>query len=81
MTKEERIKEENSKIQKLRWIVDFTCALLYQLPLMEESAHALIEATKRSVLTLFPESEKQFNLIYLSRFYRILRERNILTEN
>jgi len=81
MTKEERIQEENTRIQKMRRIVDLTCSLLYQLPQTGESATALIEATRKSVLSLFPDCEKEFNLIYLSRFYRILQERNILTQN
>ena len=62
-------------------IVDLTSALLHQQPLTDESAHQLIEATRTSVLSLFSDSEEQFNLIYLPRFYRILRERNILQEN
>jgi len=81
MTKEERIQEENRKIKKLRCIVDLTSALLSQLSLSEESANQLIEATRKSVLTLFPDSEKQFDLIYMSRFGRILQERNILNAN
>ena len=78
MTKEDRIHAENEKMKKLRRIVDATCALLYQLPLSEESAQQLINSTGESVLSLFPDSEEQFNLIYMPRFYRILRERNIL---
>lgn len=80
MTKEERIKDENSRLRKLRRMVDLTCALLYQLPLTEESAHNLMTSAKGRALELFPDREEQFDLIYLPRFYRILRERNILQE-
>lgn len=81
MTRQERIEEENSKIRKLRRIVDLTSALLYQLPLTLESAQSIIEAARQSVLTLFPDCEDQFNLIHMSRFYRILRERKILPDD
>lgn len=81
MAKEERIREENQRIRKLRRLVDLTCALLYQLPLTEASALNLINSTRDRALELFPDKEEQFNLIYLPRFHRILRERDILTEN
>lgn len=80
-SKQERIKRENLKMRKLRRIVDLTSAILYQQPLDLESAHDLIEAARKSVLQLFPDSEEQFDLIYRTRFYRILRERSILSEN
>ncbi|MFQ6674724.1 MAG: hypothetical protein ACE5LH_00115 [Fidelibacterota bacterium] len=80
MSKEERIREENERMRKLRRLVDLTCALLYQLPLTEESAMNLINSTRDKALEWFPDKEEQFNLIYLPRFTRILRERDILTE-
>ncbi|MFQ6615388.1 MAG: hypothetical protein ACE5HZ_01285 [Fidelibacterota bacterium] len=81
MSKEERIREENERIRKLRRLADLTCALLYQLPLTEESAMSLIDSARKKALEWFPEKEEQFNLIYLPRFTRILRERQLLTEN
>lgn len=81
MSKEKRIREENEKIRKLRRLVDLTSALLYQLPLTEETAFNLINSTRDKALEWFPDKEEQFNLIYLPRFYRILRERELLTEN
>ncbi|MEE9167993.1 MAG: hypothetical protein V3U24_11115 [Candidatus Neomarinimicrobiota bacterium] len=77
MSKSERMRRENIKIRKLRRTVDLTCSLLYQLPLTPELAQNIIGATKKVVLTLFPGCEEEFNLIYLSRFDRILRERGI----
>lgn len=81
MTKNQRIEQENARIRKLRLTVDLTCSLLYQLPLTPEAAQNIIEASKRAVLNLFPEGEDKFNLLYLSRYYRILRERGILSES
>lgn len=69
------IAEEQKKMRRLRTIVDLIAACLYQGEHTPAEALALIEATKKSVLQLFPDKEETFNLIYKPRFERILKER------
>ncbi|GBD94663.1 hypothetical protein BMS3Abin05_02274 [bacterium BMS3Abin05] len=75
MSTREEIQEERKKMRHLRWIVDLTVQLLYQEDVSVPEMLKLVEATKRHVLTLFPDKEFQFELIYRPRFNRIIQER------
>lgn len=75
MATPEEISEEQKKIRRLRTIVDLTAAMLYQGNLTTAEALELVAATKKSVLSLFPDKEKTFDLIYKPRFERIIKER------
>lgn len=59
----------------LKSVVDECAKKLREENLSEDEAEALIEATRRKVLGLFPGKEEQFELIYRSRFRRILSEK------
>lgn len=67
--------EEQKKMQRLRTIVDLTTAMLSQGNLTTPEALKLVTATKKSVLSLFPDKEETFDLIYKPRFERIIKER------
>lgn len=67
--------EEDRKIRKLRLVVDFACAVLMQEKMTLEEAHQMIAGVKSTALRLFPGKEETFDLIYGSRFRRILLER------
>lgn len=77
MTKssEERIEEEERRIRRLQRIVDFACTVLHQQDMTIEEAQGLVDGVKKMALNLFPEKEQTFDLIYGSRFRRILVER------
>ncbi len=75
MATAEEIQEEKRRLRQLRLIVDFTAQLLYQADISVPEMLELVEATKRTVLHLFPGKEFQFELIYRPRFNRIIRER------
>ncbi len=66
---------EEAKLQKLRGITNLTVALLYQADLTLADAQTLIAQTKSKALELFPDKGDTFDLIYGSRFRRILAER------
>lgn len=66
---------EEAKIRTLRSIVDECARRLAAEDLSDEDAARLIESVRRKVLGLFPGKEEQFELIYRSRFERILREK------
>jgi hypothetical protein len=69
---------EERKIRRLQFLVDFTCALLYQEHLTLEEGYRLVAGVKRFALQLFPDKEETFDMIYGARFHRILSERFLL---
>ena len=75
MRSPDRVADENKRMRRLRVIVDLTAGVLAQERLTVDEALDLINATKRTVLRLFPGKEETFDLIYGHRFARILRER------
>ena len=66
---------EDAKLQKLRGITNLTVALLAQADLSRVEAQKLIDQTRSKALELFPDKADTFDLIYGSRFRRILAER------
>ena len=66
---------EERKLRRLRRIMDFTAALLWQAELTLDQARKLIGDAKERALELFPDKGETFDLIYGSRFRRILAER------
>ncbi len=69
------IRLEDAKLQKLRGITNLTVALLSQTDLSLVDAQKLIAQTRSKALELFPDKGDTFDLIYGSRFRRILAER------
>ena len=72
---EERLKEEEKKMRRLRFVVDLTEAVLMQSAISLQEALELIENTKKAALTLFPDKEFVYDLVYAPRFRRILNDR------
>jgi len=66
--------EENRRARQLRVIVDLTCSVIAQGGIGVEEAEALVAATRRRVLDLFPGKEETFDLILAPRFARLIRE-------
>jgi len=71
----DEIVAEQRKINRLRFLADFTKTVIMQGDLPLEEAERLIEGLKNHALNLFPEKESVFELIYRPRFNRIIRER------
>jgi len=71
----EALLAEEFKVRRLRRIMDFTAALLWQADLTLAQARKLVADAKERALELFPDKEETFDLIYGSRFRRILAER------
>jgi hypothetical protein len=69
------VMDEERRMRRLRILVDLTAAVLAQENLTTDEALDLINATKRTVLRLFPGEEQTYDIIYGRRFARILRER------
>jgi hypothetical protein len=75
MERAESLIEEDKKMRRLRFIVDLTAQVLAQEKMTIDEALDLLNATRRTVLNLFPGKELTYDIIYGRRFERILRER------
>jgi hypothetical protein len=72
---EGKIREENRRIRFLRFLVDFSILSIQQNELSFEKALKMVEDVKRAACNLFPGKEETFELIYRSRFNRVIDER------
>lgn len=77
INRQELLLEEEERLKRLRLIVDSASDKLQHSDLTWDDARRIIEQTKESVLELFPDKEGLFDLIYKSRFYRIIESRSI----
>ena len=71
----EALQAEEAGVKKLRRIMDFTATLLWQADLTLCEAQKLVADARDRALELFPDKGETFDLIYGSRFRRILAER------
>jgi hypothetical protein len=71
----EAVRAEEFRLKRLRYLMDFTAALLWQADLTLVQAQKLIADAREKALELFPDKGETFDLIYGSRFRRILAER------
>ena len=69
------IEEENRRIRTLRLLVDFSLTYIAQTKLPLEEAQAVVQGVRKQALRLFPEKEETFDLIYLPRFQRLMRDK------
>lgn len=75
MTREEDIQEESRRIRRLQFTVGLAMNVISQSNLPFEEASGLVAATRRVALTLFPDKEEAYDLIYQPRLQRLLREK------
>jgi len=66
--------EEERRARQLRMIVDLTSSVIIQGGISRGEAEALVAATRRRALELFPGKEDTFDLILAPRFARLIRE-------
>jgi hypothetical protein len=75
MATEEEILEENRKVRRLQIVVDLVMNVLWQSDIPVEEAAAMVAQTRQYALHLFPDKEQTYDLIYQSRFKRLLAEK------
>ncbi len=75
MATEAEIREEASKARRLQIAVDLAISTLRQSDIPVEEAAELVASTRRYALSLFPDKERTFDLIYRPRFQRVLAEK------
>ena len=67
--------EENKKVRRLRFMVDFTLEYIRTQRLSHDQALLVVEGVKRFALGLFPDKEETFDIVYAPRFKRLLNEK------
>ena len=70
----EAVADERRRARELRFRVDLTCEVLRQGRLPRSEARALVAATRRAALDLFPGKDDVFDLVLAPRFARLLDE-------
>lgn len=72
---EKALRDEERKLRRLRLLVDVTAAVIAQSDLSLARAQELVAFCRAQALELFPDKAETFDLIYGSRFRRILTEK------
>jgi hypothetical protein len=75
MPTEAEIQEENRKVRRLQLVVDLVTNLLWQSDIPIEEASELVAQTRQFALNLFPDKGQTYDMIYQSRFRRLLAEK------
>jgi hypothetical protein len=70
----EEIDEESRKARRLQIVVHLALSVIAQGSLPLDEAQELAAATKRVALTLFPDKEFTYDLIYRPKFQRLMSE-------
>jgi hypothetical protein len=72
----EELKEESRKIRRLQMVVNMVTQVIAQDPTLSvEQASEMVADTRRLALSMFPDKELAFNLIFWPRLQRLMRER------
>jgi hypothetical protein len=74
-TDKQALLAEERKLRRLGRAMDVAAALLWQVDLTLDEARDVVNHAKFTALQLFPDKEETFDLIYGSRFRRILVEK------
>ena len=72
---EDRTSENERNLQQLRYLVDFTEAVLKHSNLNMPECLDLMDTTRKAVLRIFPDQEGLFPMICNQRYRKILFER------
>ncbi len=76
---DEALREEEKKMRMLRLVIALNQAvLMQQADLTLREAFEIMKNTKQAALSLFPDKEDVYDLIYARRFRRIIRERFVI---
>ncbi|MCX5803411.1 MAG: hypothetical protein NTU69_07775 [Proteobacteria bacterium] len=72
---EDEILEEEKKLRRLRFIVDFALEYIRTQNITHNEALTVVEGVKKHALKLFPKKEEAFDIIYTPKFKRLLNEK------
>lgn len=67
--------EEEKKLRRLRFIVDFALNFISTQNITHDEAIKIVEGVKNHAIKLFPGKEEAFDIIYAPRFKRVLNQK------
>ena len=72
----EELQEESRKIRRFQMVMSMVYQVIAQDPTVTvEQASEMVADTRRLALSMFPDKELAFNMIYWPRLQRLMRER------
>jgi hypothetical protein len=74
MATAEQLADEDRRARKLRHIVDIATVLLMQSNMTRPEAEMFVSGIRERILTLFPDGESAYEIIYAPRFRRLVDE-------
>ena len=74
MATREQLADEAARAQKVRHLVDLATSLIMQAGMTRRDAQLLVANVRERILTLFPDGEETYELIYARRFRRLIDE-------
>jgi hypothetical protein len=80
-TSQDPLLDENRRIRLLRICTDMLVQIILTRPVSLSEAQEMIEGIKEFALDLFPDKNAEFDLIYLPRFRRALREAGLVSRS
>ena len=72
---DKEIQEENRRMRRLRFMVDFSLEYVRTQGLTHDQAILVVEWVKAFAVGLFPGKEETFDIVYVPRFRRLLNEK------
>jgi hypothetical protein len=69
------LEEEERRVRRVRLLVDLTAAVIRSRPLLRREAEQAVEQLRDRVLEIFPDKGPVFDLVYRSRFRRLIESR------
>ncbi|HEV8319294.1 MAG TPA: hypothetical protein VGQ10_17920 [Vicinamibacterales bacterium] len=74
MATREQLADEAARAQKVRHLVDLATSLIMQSGMTRRDAETLVQTVRERILSLFPDGEHTYELIYAPRFKRLIDE-------
>ncbi len=72
---QDELLEEERKLRRLRFIVDFAINYITTQEITHDEAITIVEGVKKHALKMFPGKDEAFEIIYAPRFKRILNDK------
>jgi DNA helicase IV len=72
---EQELREESRKIRRLQLMMNLVMSTISQTDVSLEEASQMVADAKTAALTMFPDKELAYDLIYKPRLQRLMRER------
>ncbi|MBI4264628.1 MAG: hypothetical protein HY657_09645 [Acidobacteria bacterium] len=70
----EELADEARRMRKVRHIVDIATNLIMQSNMTRQDAEFLVGGVRQWILTVFPDGEQAYEIIYAPRFRRLIDE-------